>query len=174
MERIFRTDNGTYDMIWHGQPLKNLKWYSDMVCLGRSYHFNFLKAVFHKFYLIHSWIHWLIYKIDDIILSIVQSLMIVKPIFKIGSLNLFSAKTTSRYREILKFPGLWMSGEFDSRRVTSNEIRTKTSNIAKILEVFFVTLTEKSSVITNDTQGPRKYHITGNRCRDTLPYATWH
>ena len=116
MERIFRTDNGTYDMIWHGQPLKNLKWYSDMVCLGRSYHFNFLKAVFHKFYLVHSWIHWLIYKIDDIILSILQSLMIVKPIFKIGSLNLFSAKTTSRYREILKFPGLWMSGEFDSRK----------------------------------------------------------
>ena len=27
-----------------------------MVCLRRPYHFNFLKAVFHKLYLVHSWI----------------------------------------------------------------------------------------------------------------------
>ena len=32
-----------------------------MVCLGRPYHFIFLKAVFHKFYLVHSWIHLSIY-----------------------------------------------------------------------------------------------------------------
>ena len=30
------------------QPLKNLKWYTS----------NILKAVFHKFYLVHSWIRW--------------------------------------------------------------------------------------------------------------------
>ena len=30
--------------------------WSDMVCLDRPYHFNFLKAVFHKFYLVPSWI----------------------------------------------------------------------------------------------------------------------
>ena len=29
-----------------------------MVCRSRPYHFNFLKAVFHKFYLVHSWILW--------------------------------------------------------------------------------------------------------------------
>ena len=34
------------------QPLKNR---SDMVCLSTS---NLLKAVFHKFYLVHSWIPW--------------------------------------------------------------------------------------------------------------------
>ena len=28
----------------------------DIVCLTRSYPFKFFKAVFHKFYLIHSWI----------------------------------------------------------------------------------------------------------------------
>ena len=27
-----------------------------MACLGRPYYFNFLKAVFYKFYLVHSWI----------------------------------------------------------------------------------------------------------------------
>ena len=27
-----------------------------MVCMSRPYHFNFLKTVFHKFYLVHSWI----------------------------------------------------------------------------------------------------------------------
>ena len=33
--------------------------------------------------------------------------MIAEPIFKIDSLNLFSAEPTSRYREILKCRGLW-------------------------------------------------------------------
>ena len=28
---------------------------------SRQYHFKFLKAVFHKFYLVHSWIPWPIY-----------------------------------------------------------------------------------------------------------------
>ena len=32
-----------------------------MVCLGRPYHFKFLKAVFQKFYLAYSWILCLIY-----------------------------------------------------------------------------------------------------------------
>ena len=27
----------------------------DLVCLGRPYHFNLFKGVFHKFYLVHSW-----------------------------------------------------------------------------------------------------------------------
>ena len=35
------------------QPLKILNWY---ICLGKPYHFNFLKAVSHKFYLVYSWI----------------------------------------------------------------------------------------------------------------------
>ena len=34
------------------QPLKNL------VYLARPYHFKFLKAAFHKLYLVHSWIPW--------------------------------------------------------------------------------------------------------------------
>ena len=37
------------------QPIRNLKWYD---LLRQT---NFLKAVFHKFYLIHSWILCLIY-----------------------------------------------------------------------------------------------------------------
>ena len=28
-----------------------------------------------------------------------------------------------------------------------------------------------SSVVTNYTQGPQKYHTTGNSCRDALPRA---
>ena len=32
-----------------------------MVCLSRPYPFKFLKAVFHKFELVHSWILGLIY-----------------------------------------------------------------------------------------------------------------
>ena len=49
---------------------ENLKWKSSLTSsryqifqstqgLGRPYHFNFLKAVFHKFYLVYSWIPWL-------------------------------------------------------------------------------------------------------------------
>ena len=39
--------------IWGRQPLKHLKWYG----LPKADHTrsNFLKAVFHKFYLVHSW-----------------------------------------------------------------------------------------------------------------------
>ena len=40
-----------------GQPLKNLKWYG----LLRQTISNFLKTVFHKFYLVQSWIPWPIY-----------------------------------------------------------------------------------------------------------------
>ena len=40
-------------------PLKNLKG------LGRPYPVNFLKAVFHKFYLIHYWILCLIYWVSE-------------------------------------------------------------------------------------------------------------
>ena len=32
-----------------------------MVCLADHITLNFLKAVFHKFYLVHSWIPWPIY-----------------------------------------------------------------------------------------------------------------
>ena len=37
------------------QPLKSLKWYG---LLGQTIHFNFLKTVFQKFYLVDSWIAW--------------------------------------------------------------------------------------------------------------------
>ena len=73
---------------------------------------NFLKAAFHTFFLVHSWIHWPIYKTDDIISLMLRNSVITKTIFKIGSLNLFSAKYSSRYCEILKFRGMWISGEF--------------------------------------------------------------
>ena len=55
------------------QPLKNLK---DMICLNRPYPFNFLKAVFHKIYLVHSrilcficlsvlalWVRWEVWRL---------------------------------------------------------------------------------------------------------------
>ena len=38
------------------QSLKNLKWYG----LGRPSPFKVIEAVFHKFYLVHSWILWVI------------------------------------------------------------------------------------------------------------------
>ena len=44
-DKVFK--NGPSDICGR-QPLKNLK--------SRPYHFRFLKAVFHKFYLVHSWI----------------------------------------------------------------------------------------------------------------------
>ena len=34
------------------------KIWSDIVCLGRPYHFKFLKAVSHRFHLVHSGIPW--------------------------------------------------------------------------------------------------------------------
>ena len=37
------------------QALKNLKWYG---LLRQTITTNFLKAVFHRFYLVHSWIPW--------------------------------------------------------------------------------------------------------------------
>ena len=43
------------------QPSTNLKWYG--LLIGRPWHFRFLKAVFHKFYLVHSWILCLRYNI---------------------------------------------------------------------------------------------------------------
>ena len=38
------------------QPLNNLKWYG-------PYHFKFFKGYLTKFFLVHSWIPWLIYDI---------------------------------------------------------------------------------------------------------------
>ena len=53
-----------------------------------------------------------------------------------------------------------MSGDFDPRKDSQiNKIRTEASNIHKetpIPEVIFVTVTENSSAVTNDTQGPQK------------------
>ena len=52
--------------IFGRQPLKNLKWYGE-------------KAVFHKFYLVHSWIPWPIcYTLDKIlVLNIVYDRKVV-------------------------------------------------------------------------------------------------
>ena len=49
-DKVFK--NGP-NKICERQPLKNLR---DMVCLSRPYFIKFLKAVVHKFYLVHSWI----------------------------------------------------------------------------------------------------------------------
>ena len=40
------------------QPLNNLKWYG-------PYHFKFFKGYLTKFFLVHSWIPWLIYDIHN-------------------------------------------------------------------------------------------------------------
>ena len=37
------------------QPLKSLMWYG---LLRQTIHFNFLKTIFQKFYLVYSWIDW--------------------------------------------------------------------------------------------------------------------
>ena len=42
--------------VFQNDPSKTFKKWSDMVCLGRWYYFKIFKAVFHKFYLDHSWI----------------------------------------------------------------------------------------------------------------------
>ena len=44
--------------VFQNDPSKTFKKWSDMVCLGRWYYFKIFKAVFHKFYLDHSWIPW--------------------------------------------------------------------------------------------------------------------
>ena len=41
---------------------------------NRPYHFNFLKAIFHKFYLVHSWILWPIYVFNLWVTNVHQSL----------------------------------------------------------------------------------------------------
>ena len=57
------------------QPLKKLK----LVCLSRPYqaHYiisNFLKAVFHKFYLVHSWIPWPSYIQENLHINVFETL----------------------------------------------------------------------------------------------------
>ena len=37
-----------------------------------------------------------------------------------------------------------------------------------VFEVIFTTLTENSSIITNDTKGPQNIHITGYNCSSTI------
>ena len=61
--------------IWGRQPLKNLRWYgiprqTISIWYTEADHItsNFLKAVFHKFYLVHSWILWPIWNTCNIVL----------------------------------------------------------------------------------------------------------
>ena len=55
-DKVFR--NGASEICGR-QPLKKLKrvWSA----LGKTYRFNFLRAVFRKLFLVHSWIIWFIY-----------------------------------------------------------------------------------------------------------------
>ena len=53
----FKVFKNRPNKICERQSLKNLKWY------GLPNQNNFLKAFFHKFYLVHSWIPWPIYAV---------------------------------------------------------------------------------------------------------------
>ena len=72
-----------FKLIFHKQQLSKsfhvLKSSSEsmnVTCLSRPYRFKFLKAVFHKFYLVHSWIPWLIWAQFFSILSITDFIFV--------------------------------------------------------------------------------------------------
>ena len=51
-----------------------------MVCLGRLVASSFLKAVFHKFYLVYSWISWPICRSTILVSSYLLRLVLVNSI----------------------------------------------------------------------------------------------